>query len=248
MIDCHQKSSLAIRTIHAEDVKRLKDIYYDVTRDTLKTGILKSRRNLSFTDTFIRSLLLGAIIMRFRLNFIFQIIFVQVVLLSPLIRVLDLYVYHIIAYILGYFVPFFSLLFEHDLRHMYDYYGPGNDQEATMFVAVINENIVGMIGISKANIHKTGQYKGLRQSNDGELRRLNVVPGFRGQKISSLLYDTVLEYARTKSFKRLILTTSSIQYVAFYFLYPKLGFIKIKEISMFKGLITLAFFAKSLNL
>ena len=240
--------SLMIRTIQIEDVKSLQRIYYEVTRDTVITGILKSKFDLSRRTNFIVSLFLSLIVLiSIRVHLILQILLVQVITFLPVLCVLQRYVYYIIAYSLGHLLPTCSLLFDDDLRNIYNYYEPKNSHNASMYVAVSNNDIIGMIGVSDANIHKTGPYAGLRKSSDAELRRLNVLSRYRGQKVSLLLYQAVLDYALKKSVKRLILTTSSMQYVAFYFLYPSLGFKKIKEISIWNGLFYMAFFAKSLD-
>jgi GNAT superfamily N-acetyltransferase len=103
-----------------------------------------------------------------------------------------------------------------------------------------------MAGVSDANLKKKSEFKGLRQLHDGELRRFNILSRYRGYKISNLLYNKILEYAKIKQYKRFILTTSSFQYTAFTYVYPSWGFKKLKELSFLDNKLQIAFFAKNL--
>ncbi len=49
------------------------------------------------------------------------------------------------------------------------------------------------------------------EGGDGELRRMSVKPSHRGRGISKLLFAALREHAKTKGFKRIVLSTSELQ-------------------------------------
>ena len=49
------------------------------------------------------------------------------------------------------------------------------------------------------------------EGGDAELRRMSVKPSHRGRGISKLLFAALREHAKTKGFKRIVLSTSELQ-------------------------------------
>lgn len=109
-------------------------------------------------------------------------------------------------------------------------------EKHAMFVAETNGRIVGTAGIRVPNYTKGGPYKGLRREGDAELVRMNVSPSFQGRGISRLLLDAAVNFARQQGFHRLVLTSTTLQHVASSVVYPKYGFVKVKDFHILLGI------------
>ena len=57
------------------------------------------------------------------------------------------------------------------------------------------------------------------------MKRMNVMEKYRGKGLSKLMFQIIMQFCKESSYKRIVLTTSSFNYVACTYLYPKLGFI-----------------------
>jgi GNAT superfamily N-acetyltransferase len=149
------------------------------------------------------------------------------------------------------YVAYFDAMFDADLRNPCEYY---NRKGNALFIAeVVDESgfkqVVGTAGVARASVNKGGHFKGLRQTGDAELKRLNIIESARGMGISKLLFDEVLKFCQdeeNESYQRIILTTSSIQEVACNHLYPKLGFQELKVIHVL-CIFRIVFFARNIR-
>ena len=234
-----------IRTIEPNDASQLLWIYYIVSGETGMNAILKLDLSMNLHIKLILTTTLWLLyILTSKAHMYTQIIVTFMIIMS--IHFIQV----ILAYIIGYIPPLLVILFEKDLKHLYQYYshGPNNKHNTCMYVAIVNNKIVGMAAVSDANIKKPGPFKGLRQKGDGELRRFNILPQYQGYKISQLLYKKITEYSiNQRKYKRFILTTSTLQYVAYTYVYPSWGFKKIKTVSFFYNKIHVTFFAKNIT-
>jgi hypothetical protein len=61
------------------------------------------------------------------------------------------------------------------------------------------------------------------------MKRMNVAEKYRGMGLSKLMFHIMLQQCKDWSSKRLVLTTSSFNYVACNYLYPKLGFVALNR-------------------
>jgi len=62
------------------------------------------------------------------------------------------------------------------------------------------------------------------------MKRLYVLPAFRGTKLGSLLAERVIDEARTRHYKRLRLDTYPVSMQAAVKLYERLGFVVVKDV------------------
>lgn len=105
-----------------------------------------------------------------------------------------------------------------------------------MFVVEIDGQVVGTAGIKTANVNKRGWFSGLRKDGDAELVRVNIHPAHQGKGISRLLMDAALKFAQEEGYKRMILSSSTLNRVAVGQLYPKYGFLKEKDVHIILGI------------
>ena len=84
------------------------------------------------------------------------------------------------------------------------------------WTAVENQHIVGTIALM------------LKENHCGILKKFFVKAEYRSQKIGLALYQTLLEYAKLKDLKYLILDTPSVAVVSHKF-YEKSGFQKVNS-------------------
>ena len=87
----------------------------------------------------------------------------------------------------------------------------------------------------------------MRKDGDAELVRMNVMPAYRGRGLSKKIFDTAKKHAKESGFRRIVLTTSTVQEVACLHLYPNLGFHKEREVRVFSIDIYSVFFSMNLS-
>jgi GNAT superfamily N-acetyltransferase len=104
-----------------------------------------------------------------------------------------------------------------------------------MFVAELDGAVVGTVGMKIPQLDMKGHFAGLRREGDVEMVRMNVAPRHQGYGISKLLLDEAIQFAREEDYKRIVLTSSSLNPVATSILYPKYGFKLLKEASVRLG-------------
>jgi ribosomal protein S18 acetylase RimI-like enzyme len=103
--------------------------------------------------------------------------------------------------------------FDDDLLHIKKVYLEGNGE---FIVAVIEGNIVGMGALKKVNTQRA------------EIKRMRVKKEHRGKGIGKNMFQILEKQARTLSYKKLVLDTTTKQEVAQSF-YEKYGFLEIKR-------------------
>jgi ribosomal protein S18 acetylase RimI-like enzyme len=87
-----------------------------------------------------------------------------------------------------------------------------------MWIALKNKNIVGMVALET---HKSNE-------TIGELRRMSVSNTIRRQNLGTQLLDTLITFAKDKNYKKIILSTSSLQIPAIR-MYERYGFKIVKK-------------------
>lgn len=118
-----------------------------------------------------------------------------------------------------------------DIRDPDKYFA--NKPKTALFVADWNGKAIGMVGIKQAELSKAGKFAGLRKPDDAELVRMFILPEYQGFGISKLLMLAALQFSKDEGYKRIILTSSTLKYVATTILYPKYGFVVDKETNIF---------------
>ena len=114
--------------------------------------------------------------------------------------------------------------------------------KTAFFVATLRDEdrsfgiVVGMVGIKLANTSTGGKFAGLRRVGDAELVRMNLDPEYQGLGISHQLMMAAINFSTEQGYKRIILTSSSLQHVATKILYPKYGFVFDREQSLILGI------------
>lgn len=134
--------------------------------------------------------------------------------------------YNAIPYLIAFIFTCIHLFHDKDFADMINYY---NRDGYAAFVAEVKGKdgstyIAGMVGVAEADVKKKGFFHGLRQEGDAEMKRLCILEKYRGLKISKLLFQEVVQFCKKHGYKRMMLTTSSVQEVAYKHLYPGLGF------------------------
>ncbi len=84
------------------------------------------------------------------------------------------------------------------------------------WIAIENQQVIGTIALMRS------------KNNCGILKKFFVKAAYRGQKVGLTLYQTLLEYAKSKDLKYIILDTPSVAAVSHRF-YEKSGFKRIKH-------------------
>ncbi len=102
------------------------------------------------------------------------------------------------------------------------YNKPGSDR--IIICIEINNKIIGMVAACEAELNIKGHHSGLRRPGDAEMKRMNILNKYQGKGLSKILFEVIKQHCRERGFKRLVLSTSSLNYVACKYLYPKLGF------------------------
>lgn len=105
-----------------------------------------------------------------------------------------------------------------------------------MFIAEMDGIVVGTAGIRVPNLKRSGKFKGLRKEGDAELVRMYVLPSHQGHGIGRQLMEATIQFARDEGFKRIVLTSSTLQHVATAVVYPKYGFVKEKDFHIVMGI------------
>lgn len=95
--------------------------------------------------------------------------------------------------------------------------------ENELWVAQIQDNIVGCVAVEKANSKKV-EFGFSWSNGDAELRRMSVSEDARGKGVARKLFETLKAFCEEKKYNRIVLSTSEFQKVAYEKFYPKLGF------------------------
>jgi GNAT superfamily N-acetyltransferase len=110
-----------------------------------------------------------------------------------------------------------------------------------LLLAEYGGQIVGLAGVRPATDIDAGFFSPLRKEGDAELAHLSILPRYQGYGFGKILLDEAIEFAKKKGFKRLVLSTSSLQNVARKVLFPKYGFTVEKKTRTYLGLAKLEF-------
>ena len=81
---------------------------------------------------------------------------------------------------------------------------------------------------------------------DGELRRMSVARAARGRGVAQQLFSALRAHCEERGFKRVVLSTSTMQTDACERLYPKLGF-ETLHVAPILGSVAVHFFAMELK-
>jgi GNAT superfamily N-acetyltransferase len=120
-----------------------------------------------------------------------------------------------------------------DLINSFEYF---STPKAAMFIAEIEGKVVGTVGIKAANTKIRGKFAGLRKEGDAELVRMNILPSCQGYGISRELMEVAINFCKENEYKRIVLTSTTIQHVATQILYPKYGFVTEKQTGIILGI------------
>lgn len=223
--------SVLIRELTKEDEPTIRKIFANATSETIKDGFFHI---LLYRPPLWLKLIVAMIYS------IFLFLIPNSYVSFAIYTTIYFSIYSIlIPTILGHWFSYCGLR-EPDIKNMYANFI--EKPKTCMFVATVNSEIVGMIGVRPTDASKKGFFYGLRKENDAEIHKLNVDSKYRGLNISTLLLDQAKRFALDNGFNRLILTTADGYRVAYFFVYPKYGFKLIKEVHHM-GLAHVGFFA-----
>lgn len=223
------KEKIRIREFTGSDERGLKAMYFSVNQATVDSGARK---------------LIGRLFPTWARLITLAVLCSQGFLRTAAVATAGVY---LIPPIAGIVMSCIHLWFNKDFVQFMSYYSqPGS----TLFVAESVSSsspvpiLVGMVGVAHANIKRGGHFKGLRKEGDAEMKRLCVVEGARGCGLGRRLINQVETFCKSYGYKRVMLTTSSIQEVACTHVYPRLGYAQIHYVNSIIGKIY--FFAKDI--
>ena len=82
--------------------------------------------------------------------------------------------------------------------------------------------VIGTVALEPAN--EIAEHGWTWVYGDGELRRMSVSSQWRGRGVAKALFAALLDEARQHDYRRIVLSTSSLQAQASAITYPRLGF------------------------
>ncbi len=155
---------------------------------------------------------------------------------------------HIFLTCILFYPQIFAFLSSHVIlnfsSNLKDMYGTYSKPKSTILLVEMDNKIIGMVGITSADTSKKGVHKGYRKDYDAELHRINILPKYQGLKISKVMIAKAFEFAKQNGYKRVVLTSSSFQYIACTYVYSKLGFSNLHDVQ--DGMIRFVFYAKDI--
>jgi GNAT superfamily N-acetyltransferase len=129
--------------------------------------------------------------------------------------------------VIGHIFAVVTAKFSSDVISPHEYF---DRPKSTMLVAEMDGKLVGTVGIKVAQEKKVvGHFAGLRKEGDAELVRMNILPTHQGHGISKLLMQAAIDFCKENKYKRIVLTSSTINRVATEVVYPKYGFVLEKK-------------------
>jgi len=123
-----------------------------------------------------------------------------------------------------------------------------HQDRSNFWVAISGDEVVGCVAVElPASCDASAPWDAA--SGEAELRRMSVAAGWQGRGISRMLFEELQQFCRQKGFRRIVLSTSSMQTTAVK-LYPRLGFSVVKQAcvpSVWFPLATVSYFSKDLS-
>ena len=101
--------------------------------------------------------------------------------------------------------------------------------------------VIGTVALEPAN--EIAEHGWTWVYGDGELRRMSVSSQWRGRGVARALFTALLDEARHHDYRRIVLSTSSLQAQASAITYPRLGFVRVHTDLVGFGSIRANFFA-----
>lgn len=194
-------NELKIRSFQFSDSHSCRELFIQGMLEVLPTPIMRA----VYPGFLRKALMLGLVAMAaawYKTVWIAVVYCIVCVLLSALLYVL--------IYMESY--KYINRCLTSDLSDIEKHYMKAEGSH--MWVAEINEEVVGTVGLLQTVNHKLGT---------AELQRMSVLSSCRGKGIGKKLLNKVIHFARENGHKRIILSTTSVQSPAIR-LYRSAGF------------------------
>ena len=105
--------------------------------------------------------------------------------------------------------------------------------------------VIGTVALEPAN--EIAEHGWTWIYGDGELRRMSVSSQWRGRGVAKALFAALLDEARQHDYRRVVLSTSSLQAQASTITYPRLGFVRVYSDLIGFGNLRANFFAYAVD-